>query len=200
MLYLLSGEIQTGKTRWLTSLITELEDLGIVSYGVLAPGRWISSDSQFADCNGFEKLGIDNLLYPQKQLIPFATRLDLALDDGSYSNDSQSGKAGLGWSICDNAILEVNNHFGSLADVGARNALLVVDELGRLELMHGEGLTKAMELLLKGSTKQFPNAIVVVRDMLLSSANDAFCDIWNDVCCIESNDTCRKQVISDLCT
>lgn len=38
MLFLLTGEVQIGKTRWLESLVTELADCGVSCVGVLAPG------------------------------------------------------------------------------------------------------------------------------------------------------------------
>ena len=64
MLFLLTGEVQIGKTRWLESLVTELADRGVPCAGVLAPGRWVPSEGEHADENGYEKLGIDNVLLP----------------------------------------------------------------------------------------------------------------------------------------
>ena len=40
MLYILTGEIQTGKTRWLQALIDKLAEKGVPLEGVLAPGVW----------------------------------------------------------------------------------------------------------------------------------------------------------------
>ena len=64
MLFLLTGEVQIGKTRWLESLVTELGAFGVPCAGVLAPGQWVPSMGPRADANGFEKLGIDNVLLP----------------------------------------------------------------------------------------------------------------------------------------
>ena len=64
MLFLLTGEVQIGKTRWLESLVTELADRGVPCAGVLAPGQWVPSEGEHADENGYEKLGIDNVLLP----------------------------------------------------------------------------------------------------------------------------------------
>ena len=64
MLFLLTGEVQIGKTRWLESLVTELADCGVSCVGVLAPGQWVPAEGEHADANGFEKLGIDNVLLP----------------------------------------------------------------------------------------------------------------------------------------
>ncbi|MFR1166965.1 MAG: hypothetical protein ACLSDQ_04740 [Adlercreutzia equolifaciens] len=54
MLFLLTGEVQIGKTRWLESLVTELADRGVPCAGVLAPGQWVPSEGEHADANGFE--------------------------------------------------------------------------------------------------------------------------------------------------
>lgn len=40
MLYMLTGEIQTGKTRWLARRVDEARAAGIDVHGVLAPGVW----------------------------------------------------------------------------------------------------------------------------------------------------------------
>ena len=40
MLFLLTGGVQTGKTRWLEQLLAELADDGVESQGVVAPGVW----------------------------------------------------------------------------------------------------------------------------------------------------------------
>ena len=58
MLFLLTGEVQIGKTRWLESLVAELGAFGVPCAGVLAPGQWVPSTGPHADANGFEKLGI----------------------------------------------------------------------------------------------------------------------------------------------
>ena len=57
MLYVLTGDIQTGKTRWLQDTIAALEASGVFPYGVIAPGEWIEHRE-----NGtvtYEKTGID---------------------------------------------------------------------------------------------------------------------------------------------
>lgn len=104
MLFLLTGEVQIGKTRWLESLVTELADCGVSCVGVLAPGQWVPSEGEHADANGFEKLGIDNVLLPGGERIPFARRGDLARADGTFNEESQAAKAELAWHIDDAAI------------------------------------------------------------------------------------------------
>ena len=65
MLFLLTGDVQIGKTRWLEGLIAALADVGVGAAGVVAPGQWVPSTGPEADANGYEKLGIDNLLLPE---------------------------------------------------------------------------------------------------------------------------------------
>ena len=81
MLFILTGDIQIGKTRWLESTCRKLAADGIPCAGVVAPGVWVPSEH--GDANGFEKLGIDNLLLPQGERIPF---LRTSLDAPAYSS------------------------------------------------------------------------------------------------------------------
>lgn len=158
MLFILTGNAQTGKTRWLTRLIEELAQLRIPCWGVVAPGIWreASVARQFTDsvlpANEIvrEKIGIDNVLLPTNQRIPFAKRSDLAEADSEFGQQSESSEAKLAWAIADEALAKVNAYFQTLGDAvvkqgppEARGGLLVVDELGRLELQHGGGLHRA---------------------------------------------------------
>ena len=179
MLFVLTGGIQTGKTRWLGRLVEALGAEGVRCAGVMAPGVWRKRRCGTALSAGelavgsraessFEKLGIDNVLLPGGERVPFARRVDLACQAGAYDSRSQSARAGLGWAIDDAAIARVNAHFRELAakagpeieaaesvgmsvsGVGSADpsladarqhvaSLLIVDELGRLELRRGEG-------------------------------------------------------------
>ena len=40
MLYILTGDIQIGKTRWLQKTVSILEDMGVGVQGVITPGIW----------------------------------------------------------------------------------------------------------------------------------------------------------------
>ena len=257
MLFFLTGEIQTGKTRWLSELAEELEAAGVGVAGVLAPGVWRArsekevaeqaaertraaargaqavravrsatrSKGKRADARAdesagaspgesaqrhpdpagegcFEKLGIDNVLLPQHERIAFARRSDLAKAEGAHHPESQSARAGLAWEIDDGAVTRVNAHFAHLIEEGADantkpgagESLLVIDELGRLELLRGEGLVEAMRLLEAGPSRRFPHALVVVRESLLEKAHAVFDDIWQDVTEIAPGDTAHKAV------
>lgn len=197
MLFLLTGEVQIGKTRWLESLVTELADCGVSCAGVLAPGQWVPSEGEHADANGFEKLGIDNVLLPSGERIPFARRGDLARADGTFDEESQAAKAELAWHIDDAAIDRVNAHFNEIATHASAAApgLLIVDELGRLEIWRGGGLASAMALLAQGPTAAFPHALAVVRDYLLDDAEALFAEAWPDRCRIKPNDAAREAIL-----
>lgn len=201
MLFLLTGECQIGKTRWLEALVGRLADEGVESYGVIAPGIWVSSSSANANEQGFEKLGIDNVLLPEGERIPFAKRRDLAIRDGLFQGDSQSEQLALGWHIFDEAIDRVNAHFDALAEQPAREcakgpSLLVVDELGRLELMRGIGLTGAVRILDEGPSEEFPHAIVVVREALLQLAEERFAPSWPEMKAIGPSREAEEEVIA----
>ena len=218
MLFVLTGGIQTGKTHWLGRLVEALGAEGVRCAGVMAPGVWRKRRCGTALSAGelavgsraeseYEKLGIDNVLLPGGERVPFARRVDLACQAGAYDSQSQSARAGLGWAIDDAAIARVNAHFRALAaeagpeieaaesvgssvsGVGSADpsladarqhvaSLLIVDELGRLELMRGEGLVEAMALLDRGPTRAFPHALVVVREDLLPLAHKRLAPAW----------------------
>ena len=217
MLFILTGDIQIGKTRWLLELARELSRDGVVCAGVIAPGIWVPSEN--GDENGLEKLGIENVLLPQNERIPFATRRDLALAEGTLDPSSQSARMKLGWEISDAAIAQVNAHFDSLSNaVGGKSApgaktplgkaapsgaarqepcgggLLVVDELGRLELMRNQGLTSALALLDAGPAPAFPHALIVVRETLIDQAKERFAGTWGTPVAISPDDGARRAV------
>ncbi len=226
MLFLLTGELQTGKTRWLEALVDRLADEGVGSYGVVAPGVWVPSDSSEASGQRLEKLAIDNVLLPERDVVPFARRRDLAMRDGELREGRQAEKLGLGWCIFDEAISKVNDHFekigrsraslaGDAADCAAasgtsaadetnggagaspgRPSLLVVDELGPLELMHGGGLTSAARLLDEGPSEAFPHAIAVVRKSLLPLAQERFAKTWPELLAVEPTEHSERELLS----
>lgn len=205
MLFMLTGEVQTGKTRWLERLVSTLSDDGVTCSGVTAPGVWRRRGKAEGD---FEKLGIENVLLPEGEHVPFARRRDLAEAEGSFDPVSQSASAQLGWEISDSAIERVNAHFATLAaaaalsitqggsigfpketrtdvsretsDVGNVGGMLVVDEMGRLELMRGGGLTQAVALVEAGPTPLFPHALIVVRADLVACAEERFGSRWGE--------------------
>lgn len=197
MLFLLTGDVRIGKTRWLERVVAELSAEGVPVAGVLAPGMWHEG------ADGLEKLGIDNVLLPGGERIAFARRRDLALAEGTFDPESQSAAAQLAWHISDDALARVNAHFDELAQADGSYAavqpgLLVVDELGRLELEHDRGLTSAAALLTAGATDRFPHALAVVRDWLRPHAEVRFASAWRGVQVLAPDDAAR-MVLRSAC-
>ena len=132
MLFVLTGDVQTGKTRWLHDLVEDIAARGVLCEGVLAPGVWCkrtedemaklaagaATDAGVAAGLGgapaYEKLGIENRLLPDGPTIVFGRRRDL-VEGGGAPAGSQSEKARLGWAISDEAICRVNAHLEGLA-------------------------------------------------------------------------------------
>ena len=277
MLFLLTGDVQIGKTRWLENLCASLQAAGTCVAGVVAPGQWVPRPEGqpggkygFDGAWRFEKLGIDNVLLPQGERIGFARRRDLATEGKAFAEGAQAKAAKLGWAISDTAIAQVNAHFATLAkqasitpadsgaddstttqaEVGtpaaapldngvcppvaaetaaktsplvqtntgestaakaggnvlaaapaanktrlAPHAMLVVNELGRLELLHSCGLTNALAILDAGPTPQFPHAIAVVRETLLDEARRRFEPRWGKATVIGPDDAARNLVL-----
>ena len=125
MLFLLTGDVQIGKTRWLEKPCGDLTAAGVCVAGVIAPGQWVpraegqpGGRHRFDGEGRFEKLGIDNVLLPQGERIVFARRRDLAEGDQPFAQGEQAKAAQLAWAISDEAIAQVNDHFATLAKMG----------------------------------------------------------------------------------
>ncbi len=216
MLILLTGGRQIGKTRFLESLLKKTDLCGIRCVGVLTPGTWVDDGKggffktginamllpggevfRFADrYMPNDKQGSQPCSQPCSE--PSAQpslQLSQPSSQGSQpsvqpsSQSSQSDSAGLGWKIFDEAIDRINSHFDKLCESGLQERdLLIVDELGALELTCAMGFTSAMKLLkdpaIKGATVK-PNAIIVVRPELISAAKANFEDTWGELACID---------------
>jgi nucleoside-triphosphatase THEP1 len=220
MLKLLTGEIQSGKTRWLQREVERHTAAGSVCYGVVTPGIWRSRVDATNGQTSYEKLKIEALLLPEGKRIPFACRRDLQNTAKNPAPSQQSDRAHLGWAIDDAALDVINHHFDALSERAAASAvpaasaaasatvvaaaaaaaaaatvaatfssatnqsapgLLVVDELGPLELEHGGGFSSAVRLLLAGPTPLWPDALIVVRPRLIDKARKLFQAAWGDI-------------------
>ena len=212
VLYILTGDVQIGKTRWLQALVRDLEARGAVCDGVIAPGVWREDEA-----DGFDKLGIDNELLPTHEVVHFARRDDLARAEGMFDANAQSAKAMLRWHISDEAIRKVNAHFDALieaakgpqaadmpectcAHADSAKRMLIVDELGRLELLRNEGLTSAMKLLERGPAGRYECALLVARDMfdLPHRAEMRFAAAWGGSKRISPTDEARDEIVASV--
>ncbi len=201
MLFLLSAPPQTGKTRWLEQLIKDLRKSGKECIGVIAPGIW----SEHPD-GTFEKRGIQNVLLPTRKQIHFAYRRDLVTASEIPLQDTQSRDAHLGWAIDDAAIEDVNAHFRALGESNLtseneKSQILIVDELGALELVHHKGLSNALGLLDRGPHGRIAHAIAVVRPDLVPRAYERLRGAWQAIQCIAPDDEGRRAIwecVSDI--
>lgn len=212
VLYILAGDVQIGKTRWLQALVSDLEARGAVCDGVIAPGVWREDEA-----GGFDKLGIDNELLPTHEVVHFARRDDLARADCTFDANAQSAQAKLRWHISDEAIRKVNAHFDALIEAAkepqtvdmsecscvhadSAKRMLIVDELGRLELLRDEGLTSAMELLKHGPEERYECALLVARDMfdLPRLAEMRFAAAWGGSKRISPTDEARDEIVASV--
>lgn len=213
MLFILTGQVQIGKTRWLERCTSDLARRGVGVFGMLSPGDWhlrpngeVGGEKERgrSGAGRYEKRGIDCVLLPGGERFPFARRADLARSDGSFDAASQSARARLGWAIDDAALVRANAHFSYLADAlsaqragAARGGLLVVDELGRLELERGEGLSSALSLVERGATPLWEHALVVVRAQLADRARALLASAWPDGVLLVSPDDAGRAAIED---
>ena len=197
VLFILTGEVQSGKTRWLIDLIDKLTARGVTCHGVVSPGVWrrsIAVDGSVC----FEKLGIEAVLLPERERLSFAQRRDLTTGADDCNPDWQSMQANLGWAIPDTALEAVNRHFDKLAQkVSQRQelGLLVVDELGRLELVGDGGFKSALKQLEAGPSLLYTHALAVVRSQLLEPAQQRLGEIWGSIELIAPDERSKEQII-----
>ncbi len=177
-LFVLTGEIQTGKSRWLEAQLSHLEAAGVQVCGVLAPGVWVEVPVSSEHPQGFEKLAIDWVFYPEHDRVRAAWRQDLDPESGAdkYTAPVVGGQRFM-WKFAQEPFDRANGLFAKLraeqesgegegAFVPGSTRLVVIDEIGRLEL-NGRGLTEAVALLETGPTQKNPHVLVVCRDLLL---------------------------------
>ena len=155
-LYVMTGQIQTGKTTWLKGFLKEAANADVRIDGLITPAIFE---------NG-EKTGIEARLLPQDENFLLAKKRYFDGGEGGSHNFKQQvfdGKKKLGYDFSDNAMQRINKHFATC--FGAHNFL--VDEIGPLEMMQGKGYVEAMRLL---DERAADNAIAVIRPSLLDAA------------------------------
>lgn len=167
-LYVMTGDFMTGKTTWIIDMLERPEAQALDIAGVISPAVF---------GNG-KKTGIDALLVPDGE------RLELARPRTGEFVDERSAHSGanpdldpnpnpnpeqLGWKFSAEAMACINEHFAACEGCG----LLIVDEIGPLELMRGQGYIEALHLLDTGSPDA---ALVVIRPALLEVARER----WGD--------------------
>lgn len=200
MLVIITGDRQVGKTRWLEQFISNAVQSGFRCVGLISPGIWVKHDD-----GNFEKTGINALLLPENEEFPYAIRRDLT--DEETEGFSQADKAQLVWRVYDQAIERINDHFDKLHEEGlAQNDILIIDEIGSLELVFGEGFTSALRMLddptfaanVKEGISAERNAVMIMRPELLEQTKERLTPIWGEPLIIDISDNSNYLGIESL--
>jgi nucleoside-triphosphatase THEP1 len=143
--YLLTGESGSGKTIWCSKLVEAAQKSGLVIGGVLSPGVY-EGDRRVAI--EIRDIGTDE----RRTLARLRPRPDPTAAIKKWEMDPDV----LDWG---------NSIFSRRAELD----LLVVDEIGPLELLHASGLLAAIQAIDRGD---YRGAVVVVRPSLLEKASE----------------------------
>jgi ABC-type cobalamin/Fe3+-siderophores transport system ATPase subunit len=148
-LLLLTGLKGIGKTTWCLKLIQIAEQQGIEMEGIVSPGVY----------SGGKKTGIEiiNVQSGKK-------RLFAELNPGEKQGISTPR-----WSFDPDSIAWANE----ILTTRSESELLIIDELGPLELLRGEGFLAGLSRI---DSREFQLAIVVVRPSLLPKALQRWSD------------------------
>jgi len=205
MLFILTGEKRSGKTRWLNRLIKQLAKADVTCHGLLTPGIWQKQVDESGTA-GYEKLGIDAVLLPEGIRYLFALPRDLIEHKSQFDENWQSVQANLNWVITDEMLNRVNSFFDELAVSSSSHlsdkcgfkkpGFLIIDELGPLELIRNGGLTSAVKALEQGPTQRYQHALIVVRKGLLDIALDRFSKPWGEPSVITADNKSRALVLN----
>lgn len=160
MLYLLKGHVQCGKTTALQNLCENFQAEGRNVYGVVSPGVF--------DEEG-KKVAVNALLYP------FAEEFLVGQKQKNLSEPC-CGKR-IPWDFVEAAVEAVNKHFEAYD--GAAD-VLVIDELGPLEINNSGGFMAPLDLLKQGPTACSPTTIAVVRHRLVEPLKALLADAWTE--------------------
>ena len=146
-LVLVTGESGAGKTTWCQELVLQARLAGLAPVGLVSPSVFEAG----------ARVGID--------LVEIETgeRRRLATKKENKTSPSQPGLSTLAWNF-DPAVLAWGN---GILDRLAAASLLILDELGPLEILDHKGLTSGLSLI---DQKQYQTACVVIRPRLLPAA------------------------------
>lgn len=146
-LALVTGESGAGKTTWCLELVRQARHSGLAPVGLVSPGMYQAGI----------KVAID--------LIELETGENrrLAMKKGDRTSSSSPGLATLAWNF-DPAVLAWGNE---VLDRLTLSSLVILDELGPLEILDHKGLTSGLRLI---DQRQYQMACVVIRPRLLPAA------------------------------
>jgi nucleoside-triphosphatase len=139
---LITGPSGSGKTSLCTRLVTLAKDAGLSAGGILCPA--VFDDGK--------KVGIDQLEISSGELQRLGVR----------SQGSTANTVGC-WHMNESVMARGNQIFAGIKD----HDVIIIDELGPLELEDGDGYQQALDLLDEG---RYCTAFVVVRPALLPIA------------------------------
>ena len=142
-IYLLTGEIQSGKTSLCLELVNEARKEGVRLGGLISPGVFQSG----------EKIAIDLLDIKSDE------RRRLADGSDGRSTEVQTKR----WSFLPGAVAWGNR----ILEKSVPCDLLLIDELGPLEFIRGEGWVNGFKIVESGD---YQAALLVIRPSLLDEA------------------------------
>jgi nucleoside-triphosphatase len=148
-LVLVTGESGSGKTAWCLDLIDQARQNGIRVSGVVSPPVFEAG----------QKVGIDLMDASTNE----CRRLAVFRQNAKQKLANEPGIATLNWTF-DPAVLAWGNQ---LLDRLGASELLVLDELGPLELLENKGLTAGLKCI---DDQHYQIACVVIRPSLLPTA------------------------------
>jgi len=142
-LFLVSGKSGAGKTKWCSAQVIRAREQGLTVGGLLSPGVFRQG----------VKVGIEliNLATNEKRLLAEVRPEEIPnAPTRKWAMNHQT----LEWG---NIVLQTMGYYD----------LVVIDELGPLEFLHGRGFQGAFDMV---ERRRYKTAVVVVRSSLLEAA------------------------------
>jgi nucleoside-triphosphatase THEP1 len=167
--YLLSGEREIGKTTLLLALKDQAQHAGFDVSGVISPAVFIEG----------KKVGIDLLDLRSNDQIRLAD-----LNEAEPDSDVPT----IHWTFDKNALQHGNEVLGRATP----GDLLIVDELGPIELVRGQGWQNGLKAV---DGANYKTAVIVIRPSLLEIATKRWPD--TTVLKLEDKDPGKQKAIVD---